>query len=222
MGAVYRARDTRLDREVALKILPELFASDPERLARFEREAKTLAALNHPHIAQIHNLEQQGHTSALVMELVAGQVSAAMTAEASRRREAAVEAEIAQKYRVHLEAMIGLHDAVTAMLCAGTWTITKRRGVNPFVVTTMIGLLTKATKTFRAIQILCQRGLYQDAGALVRVLMETTVAIGFILQKNSKQRALIYHAHRRAGDKGAERLGADKRTKTKNTEGYTR
>jgi len=72
MGAVYHARDTRLDREVALKILPDLFASDPERLARFEREAKTLAALNHPHIAQIHHLEQQGHIHALVMELVAG------------------------------------------------------------------------------------------------------------------------------------------------------
>jgi hypothetical protein len=54
MGQVYRARDTRLDRDVAIKILPELFAADPERLARFEREAKTLASLNHPHIAQIH------------------------------------------------------------------------------------------------------------------------------------------------------------------------
>ena len=53
MGEVYRARDTRLHRDVAIKVLPELFAADPDRLARFEREAQTLAALNHPNIAQI-------------------------------------------------------------------------------------------------------------------------------------------------------------------------
>ena len=56
MGEVYRARDTKLNRDVALKILPEAFANDPERLARFTREAQTLAALNHPHIAHIHGL----------------------------------------------------------------------------------------------------------------------------------------------------------------------
>jgi serine/threonine protein kinase len=72
MGEVFRARDTKLDREVAIKVLPELFAADPERLARFEREAKTLAALNHPHIAQIYGLEQSSTISALVMELVEG------------------------------------------------------------------------------------------------------------------------------------------------------
>ncbi len=72
MGEVYRARDTRLDRDVALKILPEAFATDPERLARFEREAKTLAALNHPHIAQIHGLEDSNGVRALVLELVDG------------------------------------------------------------------------------------------------------------------------------------------------------
>ena len=73
MGEVYRARDTRLDREVAVKVLPASFAGDPDRLMRFEREAKTLAALNHPHIAQIHGLEDAGTTRALVMELVEGE-----------------------------------------------------------------------------------------------------------------------------------------------------
>jgi len=68
MGEVYRARDTRLNREVAIKVLPELFAADAERLSRFTREAQTLAALNHPNIAQIYGLEAQ----ALVMELVEG------------------------------------------------------------------------------------------------------------------------------------------------------
>jgi len=58
MGEVYRARDTRLNRDVALKILPEVFSSDPERLARFEREAQVLASLNHPHIAAIHGIEE--------------------------------------------------------------------------------------------------------------------------------------------------------------------
>jgi len=72
MGEVYRARDTRLQREVALKILPEAFASDVERLARFEREARTLASLNHPHIASIHGFEESGGVHALVMELVEG------------------------------------------------------------------------------------------------------------------------------------------------------
>ena len=73
MGEVYRARDLTLDREVAIKVLPEAFATDPERLARFEREAKTLAALNHPNIAQIYGLERSGSISALVMELVDGE-----------------------------------------------------------------------------------------------------------------------------------------------------
>ena len=72
MGVVYRARDTKLDRDVALKILPDAFASDPERLARFEREAKTLAALNHPHIAHIHGLEESDGVRALVLEFVEG------------------------------------------------------------------------------------------------------------------------------------------------------
>src|SRR5919108_3822608 len=77
MGEVYRARDTKLGREVALKILPEAFAHDPERVARFQREAKTLAALNHPHIATIHGLEEAGGSQFLVMELVEGDTLAA-------------------------------------------------------------------------------------------------------------------------------------------------
>jgi len=72
MGEVYRARDTRLGRDVALKILPDAFATDPERLARFEREAQVLASLNHPHIAAIHGFEESGSVRALVMELVEG------------------------------------------------------------------------------------------------------------------------------------------------------
>jgi serine/threonine-protein kinase len=72
MGEVYQARDTKLDRDVALKVLPEAFTSDPDRLARFEREAKLLASLNHPNIAAIHGLEDADDTRALVLELVEG------------------------------------------------------------------------------------------------------------------------------------------------------
>ena len=72
MGQVFRARDTKLDRDVAIKILPEAFAHDADRLARFQREAKTLASLNHPNIAAIYGLEESGGMTALVMELVEG------------------------------------------------------------------------------------------------------------------------------------------------------
>ena len=72
MGEVYRARDTKLDRDVALKVLPAAFTADPDRLARFEREARVLASLNHPNIAQIHGVEETGGTRALVLELVEG------------------------------------------------------------------------------------------------------------------------------------------------------
>jgi eukaryotic-like serine/threonine-protein kinase len=73
MGEVYRARDAKLGRDVAIKVLPDALAGDPERLARFEREAKTLAALNHPNIAAIYGLEESAGLSALVMELVEGE-----------------------------------------------------------------------------------------------------------------------------------------------------
>src|SRR5271165_4569181 len=78
MGAVYRATDTKLNREVAVKVLPEAFAADPDRLARFTREAQLLAALNHPNIAAIYGVEER----ALVMELVDGpDFSAPLTEE---------------------------------------------------------------------------------------------------------------------------------------------
>src|SRR5438034_6186543 len=73
MGEVYRARDTRLNRDVALKILPDAFASDPDRLARFTREAQTLASLNHSNIGAIYGIEESGDVRALVMELVEGE-----------------------------------------------------------------------------------------------------------------------------------------------------
>jgi Tol biopolymer transport system component len=72
MGQVYRARDTKLNRDVALKILPEAFTLDGDRIARFRREAQVLAALNHPYIAQIYGFEDSGSTQALVLELVEG------------------------------------------------------------------------------------------------------------------------------------------------------
>src|SRR5688500_20297981 len=70
MGEVYRAHDTKLARDVALKVIPDAFAHDAERLARFEREARTLASLNHAHIAQVYGFEQSGGVNVLVMEFV--------------------------------------------------------------------------------------------------------------------------------------------------------
>jgi len=72
MGEVFRARDTQLNRDVALKVLPADFAADADRLARFQREAQVLASFNHPHIAQIYGLADEEGTRALVMELVEG------------------------------------------------------------------------------------------------------------------------------------------------------
>ena len=87
MGEVYQARDTRLDRNVAIKTLPDLFSEDPQRLARFEREAKLLASLNHPNIATIHGLEESEGHSFLVQELIDG------TTLADRLREGPMPAE---------------------------------------------------------------------------------------------------------------------------------
>jgi eukaryotic-like serine/threonine-protein kinase len=72
MGEVYRARDTKLGRDVAVKILPEAFAADPDRVARFQREAQALAALNHPNIAAIHGLDEANGLRFLVLEFIDG------------------------------------------------------------------------------------------------------------------------------------------------------
>src|SRR4029450_9443130 len=72
MGQVFRARDTKLDRDVAIKILPEAFAHDTDRLARFQREAKTLASLNHPNVVTLHDIAQEAGVDFLVMEHVSG------------------------------------------------------------------------------------------------------------------------------------------------------
>ena len=103
MGEVYQAHDTKLGRDVAIKVLPEAFAHDAERLSRFQREAKMLASLNHPNIATIHGIEQSSGTSFLVMELVPGE-----TLHERVRREGAVPIEealaIAKQIAEALEA----------------------------------------------------------------------------------------------------------------------
>ena len=84
MGEVYRAHDSRLQREVAIKVLPAAVSSDPDRRARFEREARMLASLNHPHIAQVYGSKTPGGTPALVMELVEGETLAQRIARRTR------------------------------------------------------------------------------------------------------------------------------------------
>ena len=76
MGEVYRARDTKLGRDVAIKVLPEAFVRDPERLSRFEREARVLASLDHPNIGAIHELQEQDGIHFIVMQLVEGETLA--------------------------------------------------------------------------------------------------------------------------------------------------
>jgi len=87
MGQVYRATDTTLGRQVAIKILPDAFAADPERLARFEREAKTLASLNHPHIAAVYGFEQSGGMQFLKAPIV---IDPGLTTEAKQSLECTV------------------------------------------------------------------------------------------------------------------------------------
>ena len=102
MGEVYRARDTRLGRDVAIKVLPAVFLSDPERRARFDREARLLASLNHPHIAAIYGVEQAGAALALVLELVEGPTLADRVARGPLQLEQALP--LAQQIAEALEA----------------------------------------------------------------------------------------------------------------------
>jgi len=106
MGEVYQAHDTKLGRNVAIKVLPEAFAHDPERLSRFQREAKMLASLNHPNIATIHGMEQSNGTSYLVMELVSGETLADRI-----KREGAFPIEEALKIGIQIaEALEAAHE----------------------------------------------------------------------------------------------------------------
>src|SRR5678816_1436294 len=102
MGVVFRARDTKLQRDVALKLLPDHFADDPGRLSRFLREAQMLASLNHPNIAQIYGLEESGITRCIVMELVEGQTLAERIQRGPIPKEEALQ--IARRIAVALDA----------------------------------------------------------------------------------------------------------------------
>src|ERR1700739_1364899 len=106
MGEVYQAHDTKLGRDVAIKVLPEAFAHDSERLSRFQREAKILASLNHPNIATIYGLEHSNGTHFLIMELVAGE-----TLQDRIKREGAVPVEESLKIAVQIaEALEAAHE----------------------------------------------------------------------------------------------------------------
>ena len=103
MGEVYRARDTKLNREVALKVLPPAMAHEVERMARFQREAQVLASLNHPNIAAIYGLEESGGIRALVMELVEGQTLAELLQKA--------------KIEIRNSARVSIFDLRVSILC---------------------------------------------------------------------------------------------------------
>jgi Tol biopolymer transport system component len=104
MGEVYRARDTKLNRDVAIKVLPDLVAQDRERLVRFEREAQLLASLNHPNIAGIYGLEDSTGVPALVLELVEGPTLAEMLATSARRLSIDEAIDIARQIAIGVEA----------------------------------------------------------------------------------------------------------------------
>ena len=101
MGVVYRATDTKLNRDVAIKVLPEQFTQDPQRLARFEREAKLLASLNHPNIAAIYGYEEADDVRFLAMELVPGETLAERVAKGPVPVEEALE--VCRQFLLHRE-----------------------------------------------------------------------------------------------------------------------
>jgi len=111
MGEVYRARDTRLRREVAIKVLPASFAADPDRLARFEREARLLASLNHPNIGAIYGVEESAGATALVLELIDGQTLAERLTRASGQRSQGIgQAEAIAIARQIVDALDAAHE----------------------------------------------------------------------------------------------------------------
>jgi serine/threonine protein kinase len=109
MGEVYRARDTRLDRDVAVKTLPEEFARDSDRLSRFQREAKLLASLNHPNTGAIYGFEEFGNTRFLVLELIEGDTLA------DRLRQGSISLEESIKLAIQIaEALEAAHDKASS------------------------------------------------------------------------------------------------------------
>jgi hypothetical protein len=133
MGEVYRATDTKLNRDVAIKVLPEAFALDADRLARFTREAQTLAALNHPNIAQIYGIEQDGSglppgetrppSRALVMEFVEGE-DLSVPSRAARSRSPALP--IARQI---IDALEAAHEQASSIATSSPRTSRSGRGV---------------------------------------------------------------------------------------------
>jgi eukaryotic-like serine/threonine-protein kinase len=122
MGEVYRAHDSKLGREVAIKVLPDIFASDGDRLARFEREAHLLASLNHSNIAAIYDLAESNGTRFLVLELVLGETLAATIERGPAPIDEAIAicrqiAEGRQQFAVALVSGDGRYGLVTSGLC---------------------------------------------------------------------------------------------------------
>ncbi len=124
MGEVYRAEDTTLKREVAIKVLPEQFTKDPQRLARFEREAQLLASLNHPNIAAIHSFEHSDDIHFLVLELVPGETLAERVAKGPLPVEEALEVLLKTKGRF---AGFGLAQIPTYFGNASTGSINREK-----------------------------------------------------------------------------------------------
>ena len=112
MGEVYRARDTKLQRDVAIKILPAAFALDPDRLARFKREAQVLASLNHPNIAAIYGFEESTGVQALVLELVEGPTLAEVIERAQGSRVMAQGPDTSPRYIVTGQNGLPLNEAL--------------------------------------------------------------------------------------------------------------